>query len=101
MASTIGGVFPAVLMCFTLFFLTAEVSLERNSLLKLSEWKSAVLGLGVSKSGSYFVLVLVFIGVFHSSSDMAWSGRKKSVLSGTSLSFEQGFKQKLAGSLLS
>ena len=53
-------------------------------MLKLSEWKSAVSGLGVSKNGSYFVLVLVFIGVFLSISDMAFSGRKKSILSGMS-----------------
>ena len=84
MSCTIGGVFPAVLMCFTLFFVMTEVSHGRKSILKLSEWKSAVLGLGVSKNGSYFVLVLVFVEVFHSSSDMAWSGRKKYVLLGTS-----------------
>ena len=88
MLSTVGGVFPSVLMCFTLFFVMAEVSCGRRSMLNLSEWKSAVLGLGVPKNGSYFVLVLVFVGVFRSSSDMAWSGRKKICSIRHELSFE-------------
>ena len=64
MLSTVGGVFPAVLMCFTLFYVMAEVSRGRRSMLKLYELKNVVLGLGVLKSGSYFVLVLVFVGGF-------------------------------------
>ena len=82
-------------MCFTFFFVMAEVSHGRRSMLKLSEWKSAVLGLGVSKNGSYFVLVLVFGVFFRSSSDMAWSGRKKSVLSGTSYVLNKGLSTNL------
>ena len=100
MTSTIGGVFPAILMCFTFFFVMAEVSCGRRSMLKLSEWKSVVLGLSVSKNGSYFVLVLVFIGVFRSSSNngLEWEEKISSIMH--ELSFEQGFKHKLAGSLL-
>ena len=76
MLSTVGGVFPAVLLCITLFYVTAEVSRGRRSMLRLSKLKNTVLGLDVSKSGSYFVLVLVFVGGFCSSADVAWIRRK-------------------------
>ena len=58
------GIFPAIPMCFTLFYVMVEVSRGNRSMLKLSKLKNAFLGLGVSKSGSYFVLVLVFVGAF-------------------------------------
>ena len=44
MLSTVGGVFPAVLMCFTLFYVMVEVSCGCRSMLKLSELKKAVWG---------------------------------------------------------
>ena len=76
MLSTVGRVFPAVLLCITLFYVTAKVSRGHRSMLRLSKLKNRVLGLGVSKSGSYFVLVLVFVGGFCSSAYVAWIGRK-------------------------
>ena len=38
------GFFPPIRMCFTLFYVLAEVSRGRRSMLKLSEFKNVVWG---------------------------------------------------------
>ena len=79
----------------------ADISCGRGSMLKLFELKNVVWGFGVLKSGGFFVLVHAFIGGFRFSSDVAWIGRKNLFYWACVLFFEQGFKHKLAGFLLS
>ena len=100
MLSMVGGVFPAVLMCFTLFYVVAEVSRGCRLMLKLYELKNTVWGWVFRRmvvTLYWFVLSLEFFVLV-----WMWPGLGKGyVLSGMCLSFEQDFKHKLAGSLLS
>ena len=94
------GIFPAIRMCFTLFYVMAEVSHGRRSMLKLSELKNVVWGwvfrrMVVTLSWSLLSLEVFILGKM-------WPGLGEKICSIRHvLSFEQGFKHKIAGSLLS